>query len=68
LSGPIALLPQQIEIFSAFRHTLSDISLSYGGVTSRGLIALIDYFPNLAGLYFGALHYDRESGSFPPLS
>jgi len=68
LTDPVAFLPQQIEIFSAFRHTLSDISLSYGSATSRVLVVLINYFANLVGLYLRALHCDRESGPFPPLS
>jgi hypothetical protein len=68
LSGTIPLLPQQIEIFSAFQHTLSEISLSYGDVTIKGLIALINYFPNLARLHLSYLRYDKEDGPFPPLS
>ena len=40
-------ISQQIEIFSAFRHTLSRLDLKYSTVTMSALVALINFFPNL---------------------
>ena len=67
LSAPVPLLPQRIEIFSAFQHTLLHISLSNSSVTIGALITVINYFPNLASLDLNSLHYDKEDGSIPPL-
>jgi hypothetical protein len=61
----ISLLPQQIEVFSAFRHTLEHISLSHGVVTIGGLITLINYIPNLTELELDTFGY--HSGGFGPL-
>ncbi|KAF9645178.1 hypothetical protein BDM02DRAFT_3120600 [Thelephora ganbajun] len=62
--------PQQIESFSAFQHTLSDLSLSNRAVTTSTLVTLINYFPNLACLYLRNLSYRREAErtSSPPRS
>jgi len=62
------LLPQQIETFSPFQHTLSHVTLSIGSVTIRALITLINYFPNLVSLCFSGNRCDKEDGPFPPLS
>ena len=68
LQAPVPLLPQQIETFSAFQHTLSHINLSMGSVTIRGLITLINYFPNLVSFSLNGLSCDKEYGPLPPLS
>ena len=39
--------PQDIGMFSAFRHTLSRLSLNSCDFTISTLVSLIDYFPNL---------------------
>jgi hypothetical protein len=63
----ISLLPQQIEVFSAFRHTLLHISLSHGDLAIRGLIAFINYFPNLTRLDLNGPHYHDHDGGGGPL-
>ena len=40
-------ISKQIEIFSAFRHTLSRLALKHCTVTMSALVALINFFPNL---------------------
>ena len=44
---PSSDISQQIEIFSAFRHSLSRLSLQYCTVTISALVVLINFFPGL---------------------
>ena len=38
---------QEIEVFSAFKPTLSSITLNYCGISASVLVTLVNYFPNL---------------------
>ena len=49
-STEIILSPQEIELFSAFKHTLSYIGLWYCSISRNMLVHLINYFPNLGCL------------------
>ncbi|KAF9647248.1 hypothetical protein BDM02DRAFT_3117389 [Thelephora ganbajun] len=40
-------IAQQVDIFSAFQHTLSRLSLDYCNITISALITLINHFPSL---------------------
>ena len=40
-------MSQQIETFSAFRHSLSKLTLQYCTVTISALVVLINFFPGL---------------------
>ena len=61
-------LPQGLEIFSAFRHTLSIIGLVNCVTTESTFIALLNYFPNLMQLAFFQCECCREDKLLPPLS
>jgi len=61
-------IPHQIEIFSAFRHTLSRLSFHHCRVTINALVALIDYFPNLDHLDLGRPLYSVDDEPVVPLS
>jgi hypothetical protein len=43
-------ISQQVENFSAFRHTLSSLSLWGCHVSSRALITVVNHFPNLVDI------------------
>lgn len=60
-------ISRKIEIFSAFRYTLSRLTLSSCDVTVGALVALINYFPNLNRLN---LRHSRKIDDklIPPLS
>jgi len=45
----------QISSYSAFQHTLSDLSLYRCTATANGIVTLVNYFPNLASLDLGEL-------------
>ena len=64
----ISLPPQQVEQFSAFQHTLSQITLLGCCATKGALVTLINYFPNLAHLYICSFSYLRDVEPIPPLS
>lgn len=64
--GPEVL--QQIELFSAFQHTLTSLYLDSCRVTSSALITVINYFPGLMDLNLFALTYDVDGSLTPPLS
>lgn len=64
----ISWSPQQLELFSAFRHTLSDISMARCGATKSDFVTLINYFPNLIHLYLREVEYYKEDEPIPPLS
>lgn len=60
-------ISQEIEIFSAFRHTLSRLSLVNCIVTINALVTLINYFPNLNYLEFNNLFCEADSKPASPL-
>ena len=43
-------IPGCLDLFSAFQHTLSSLSLSYVSITWSGFASLVGYFPNLKDL------------------
>ena len=61
-------ITQQVENFSAFRHTLSSLSLWSCYVSSGALITLVNYFPNLTDLQLRAPKHKTDYMPFPPLS
>jgi len=64
--GPEVL--QQIELFSAFQHTLTSLHLTGCCVTSSALITTINYFPDLMDLKLYSLTYEVDGSLAPPLS
>ena len=58
-------ISQQIEIFSAFRHTLSRLGFNCCTVTISAIVALINFFPNLHRL---DLRYILEEADGEPAS
>jgi hypothetical protein len=60
-------ISQELQMFSAFRHTLSRLSLKYCKVTISALVALINRFPSLNHLDLS--HVSKvDGGPAPPLS
>ena len=59
---------QQVDLFSAFRHTLSWLSLSHCRVTISAFVALINYFPNLDRLDITHIVRWVDAKPVPPLS
>jgi len=55
----------QVEIFSAFRHTLSRLSFYHCRVTINALVALINYFPNVNCLDLGRPLYMDDVPAVP---
>lgn len=64
--GPEVL--QQIELFSAFQHTLTSLRLAGCCVTSSALITIINYFPGLVDLKLYSLTREVDGSLPPPLS
>lgn len=64
----IASHPHPTEIFSAFQHTLSTLSLWSCTVTKNGFATLISYFPNLTSLSLYYLNHSQEYEPTSPLS
>ena len=60
--------PHQIEHFSAFRHTLSSLSLRGCHVSSSALITILNYFSSLVNLELRALVHEVDGEPVPPLS
>lgn len=60
--------PQRIKPFSAFKHTLLEVSLWDGSVTKSSIATLLNYFPNLACLGLHSLDYCKGDDPTPPLS
>jgi len=58
----------QVEMFSAFRHTLSRLAFHHCRVTINALVALIDYFPSLDHLDLGRPLYSVDDEPVVPLS
>ena len=61
-------LSEQVEIFSAFRHILSRLSVGYCSVATSALIALLNYFSKLDRLGLTYLLRDVDVKPAPPLS
>ena len=59
---------QQLDLSSAFQHTLSDISLAGCSTTKSAFVTLINYFPNLIRLHLRHINYHKEDEPVPPLS
>ena len=66
LLGPEVL--QQIELFSAFQHTLTSLNLTGCCVTSSALVTTINYFPGLVDLNLYSFTYEVDGSLAPPLS
>jgi len=64
--GPEVL--QQIELFSAFQHTLTSLNLTGCCVTSSALVTTINYFPGLVDLNLYSLTHEVDGSLAPPLS
>jgi len=58
----------QIGTYTAFQHTLSCLRLEYCSVTAIGLVALVNYFPNLARLDLIDLYRMADDQSTTPFS
>ena len=67
-SAHISLRSLCIELFSAFQHSLSTISLIGCSITKHAFITFINYFPNLAHLYLHRLNCRKINGTTPSLS
>ena len=61
-------VPQKIDLFSTFQHTLSSLYLSRCHVTSSALITLVNYFPLLANLEILFVDYVVGGEPAPQLS
>ena len=57
----------KLEMFSAFRSTLSRLSLKHCDVTISALVTLINYFPNLDHLDLSSLRHSTDGEPTPPL-
>ena len=66
-SAHISLESLRIELFSAFQHSLSTISLGCS-ITKDAFVTLINYFPSLAHIHLHGLDYPTNSGPTPSLS
>ena len=54
--------------FSAFRETLTYLSLETFATSFSAFVTLVDYFPNLRTLQLRALELEPDGGPVPPLS
>ena len=61
-------LAKEVEVFSAFRHTLSHLSTTCCIQTVSAFVILINYFSNLDHLDIGCLFPSVDSKPVPPLS
>ena len=64
----ISSLPLLTQSFSAFKHSLSTISMFGCTVTTSGFATIINYFPNLTSLRLLSLSHRRKNDQTPPLS
>lgn len=55
-------------MFSTFRHSLSQLSLSYCDITISAFVTLINYFPNLSRVDLHRLLHVVDGKPAPPLS
>jgi len=60
-------ISQQVENFSAFRHTLSSISLWECRISPGALVTVVNYFPNLVNLQLRASTQAADHEPVPPL-
>ena len=58
----------EMELFSAFQHTLLDITLSGCSTKTNALVTVINYFPNLMHLHLHDLDHDKEGEPTVPLA
>ncbi|KAF9648089.1 hypothetical protein BDM02DRAFT_3269711 [Thelephora ganbajun] len=56
-----------LEWFSAFRHTLSSLSLSQVSITWSAFIVLVGYFPNLRDLHIFKIWFRKDDWPVPCL-
>jgi hypothetical protein len=68
VSTRLSSLPQQIELFSAFQHTLSAICLRNCSIPGNAFVTLINHFPHLVRLGLRSLDFCKEDGPILPLS
>ena len=61
-------ISQQVDTFSAFRHTLSRLSLDDCKITTNALGTLLDYFPNLNRLDLSRIRHEVDAELAPPVS
>jgi len=61
-------ISQEIERFSAFRHTLTQLSPDRCVVTGSAFTTVINYFPGLNRLDLGRPFYQEDGKPAPPLS
>ena len=54
--------------FSAFRQTLTLLSLGSFATSFSAFVTLVDYFPNIATLELGSIALEPDEGPVPPLS
>ena len=54
--------------FSAFRETLTHLTLEAFAISFSAFVTLVDYFPNIATLDLGSFVLEPDEGSVPPLS
>ena len=54
--------------FSAFRETLTDLTLMTFGATFSGFVALVNYFPNITTLRLDSFVLEPDESPVPPLS
>lgn len=59
---------QQVESLSAFRHTLSLLTLMGCHTSSRALIIIVNCFPNLVDLQISDIVYMAGGGPMPSIS
>ena len=67
LAHVIPLFPE-MELFFAFQHTLSDITLSGCNTTTNTLVTVINYFPNFIHLHLYDLDHHKEDKLTIPLA
>ncbi|KAF9645589.1 hypothetical protein BDM02DRAFT_3120001 [Thelephora ganbajun] len=58
---------EHFEWFSAFRHTLSSLSLRQSSITWSAFIALVGYFPNLRDLHIFRMWFRKDDRPVPCL-
>ena len=54
--------------FSAFRETITHLSLSTFATSFSAFVTLVDYFPNITALELDSLALEPDEGPVPPLS
>ena len=59
-------IPERLDLFSAFQHTLSSLSLKGGSITWHSFVSLVGYFPNLRNLEISGCTVDDQPAPHPP--